>query len=272
MASKLIRDDMLDSERVHNCSVEARWLFVTILLLADDVGLIELNPFKLGRRSGFDPKTLKSALEELASQDLIRPYEAAAKRYCFVPKYRQRLRLKRAKCPMPPAALMADDLDASNKIKGLAERVLTGAAHIAAGSRAQPPEPEPEPEPKKKRHTSIGKQSTYPPAPTQSIVDTYHEVLPDLPAVRLMPDKRKASIAKFWRFVFESKKSDDTPRATNAEEALAWIRVYFERASLNDFLMGRGKRSGEHAGWKCDLDFLLSDRGKAHVIEKTESE
>jgi hypothetical protein len=35
------------------------------------------------------------------------------------------------------------------------------------------------------------------------------------------------------------------------------------------WLTGRGPRSGDHANWQCDLDFLLTDKGMKHVIEKT---
>lgn len=37
----------------------------------------------------------------------------------------------------------------------------------------------------------------------------------------------------------------------------------------NDFLMGRGHKAPGHESWACDLDFLLTDKGKRHVIEKT---
>jgi hypothetical protein len=30
-------------------------------------------------------------------------------------------------------------------------------------------------------------------------------------------------------------------------------------------------RSGAHANWRCDIDFLLTDKGMRHVIEKTEA-
>jgi hypothetical protein len=33
--------------------------------------------------------------------------------------------------------------------------------------------------------------------------------------------------------------------------------------------MGRTQRHGEHANWRCDIDFLLTERGMKHVIEKT---
>lgn len=108
-----------------------------------------------------------------------------------------------------------------------------------------------------------------PTCPTQKIVDLYHEVLPNLPTVRLMPDKRKRVMLAFWRFALTEKKSDGTPRATNAQEAVDWTRQFFERAKDNDFLMGKTKKDGVHAGWECDLDFLLSEKGRVQVIEKT---
>jgi hypothetical protein len=100
-----------------------------------------------------------------------------------------------------------------------------------------------------------------PPCPHDDIVAIYHEVLPELPGVKLMGKPRKAALQRTWQWVLTSKKSDHTPRATNADEALGWFREYFDRARDNDFLMGRTPRTGEHANWKCDLDFLLTDKG-----------
>lgn len=103
----------------------------------------------------------------------------------------------------------------------------------------------------------------------QAMVDLYHEVLPELPAVRLMSEARKKALSKFWRWVLTSAKPDGARRATTADEALAWLREYFDRARDNDFLMGRTGRVGDHANWQCDLDFLLTEKGMKHVIEKT---
>lgn len=85
-----------------------------------------------------------------------------------------------------------------------------------------------------------------------------------------MDDDRKKAMRKFWSWVLTSNKSDGTRRATDADEALGWIGEYFDRASQNDFLMGRTERSGEHKNWRCDLDFLLTSRGMKQVIEKTQ--
>lgn len=114
-----------------------------------------------------------------------------------------------------------------------------------------------------------GDDPKLPACPVEAIVELYHQQLPELPRVRLLNDKRKRALRKVWRWVLTSKKTDGMPRATTAEEACAWLRGYFHRATKNDFLMGRGHRSAEHAGWQCDLDFLLTDNGMKHVIEKT---
>jgi len=102
-------------------------------------------------------------------------------------------------------------------------------------------------------------------------VDAYHLALPELPSVRLMTTKRQTAMRKLWGWVLSSRKSDGRRRAENREEALAWIAGYFAHASNSDFLMGRAGRTPEHAGWQCDIDFLLSERGMKQVIEKTQA-
>lgn len=121
-----------------------------------------------------------------------------------------------------------------------------------------------------KKNTEEGEKPGLPACPVQKVVDLYHEVLPELPKVRLLNDARRRAVQKLWKWVLTSKKTDKTPRATNAQEALGWIQQYFTIARGNDFLMGRTVRTGEHANWQCDLDFLLTDRGMKHVIEKTQ--
>jgi hypothetical protein len=87
--------------------------------------------------------------------------------------------------------------------------------------------------------------------------------------VVLMPDKRKKALAKTWAWVLTSTRPGGERRATTAEEGVEWFRSYFTRARDNDFLMGRGTKSPGHEGWECSLDFLLTDKGMGHVIEKT---
>lgn len=108
-----------------------------------------------------------------------------------------------------------------------------------------------------------------PDCPFESIVTQYHEKLPELPSVRLMSESRKKALRNFWRWVLTSKRTDGQPRASTADQALTWISAYFERASSNDFLMGRRQGSAGHENWRADFDFLLTERGLKHVIERT---
>lgn len=128
-------------------------------------------------------------------------------------------------------------------------------------------------EPLTTNHEPVDKESTsaakLPTCKASAVIDLYHEILPELPSVRLETADRKRAIRKLWQWVLTSRKSDGTRRAESAEDALQWVRGYFARARENDFLMGRIARVGDHANWRCDLDFLLTDKGMKHVIEKT---
>jgi hypothetical protein len=127
--------------------------------------------------------------------------------------------------------------------------------------------PEAETEKRKNKDTSAGKLPT---CPVQALVDLYHEILPELPQVRVMDAEREKAIGKFWGWVLTHPRPDGTARATNADEALDWTRQYFTRARDNDWLMGRTKRGAEHENWKCSIEYLLSTRGMKKVIEETE--
>ena len=109
-----------------------------------------------------------------------------------------------------------------------------------------------------------------PPCPATQLVELYHEVLPELPRCRVMPEDRRKAIKRRWSWVMTSKKPDGAKRAHTAADGMAWFRAYFERARSSDFLMGRQARAASHEGWQCDLDFLLGDKGLKSVIEKTE--
>lgn len=128
---------------------------------------------------------------------------------------------------------------------------------------------EQEQEQEQERKPSASSPAKLPTCPTQSLIDLYHEVLPEMPSVRLATKDRIRALGKAWTFALQSKRPDGSRRAETAEQALTWFREYFERARQNDFLMGRTPRTGEHANWRCDLDFLLTERGMKHVIEKT---
>jgi len=151
------------------------------------------------------------------------------------------------------------------------------AFHIKTDSKKQEidkPLPSPSIAPAKPG-TGTGTDNTFmspaklPTCPVASIVKAYHEILPDLPRVRVMDNGREKAIRERWKWVLTSKKPDGSPRAADSDQAAEWFKMYFERARDNDFLMGRTGRQGEHQNWRPDIDYLMTTKGLKQVIEKT---
>jgi hypothetical protein len=109
-----------------------------------------------------------------------------------------------------------------------------------------------------------------PPCPHEQIVSLYHQVLPELPGVRVLDDERRKAIRALWAFPLTQKRLDGSDRATGAAGALEWIREYFNQARHDDWLMGRVGRTGDHKNWRCTLEFLSTSKCIKRVLEQTE--
>lgn len=257
---------MLDSERVQTLPVDARWLYLTVLLSADDIGLFEVAPFKLARRSGLDQKSIPLLTQLLADVDLIRLYESIGKRFGFIPRFRQRMQIKRTKHPLPPMALMVDDVDAINKIKGLPTNPPLDNRGQPQVTDTQPSEPEPEPEEEIRTptvfvDTAIAAPTKYkrPACPSESLVELYHKHLPSLPAVEILSDGRKRSLSARWAQVCGESNFD---RAAGLE----WFRWYFAHVATSKFLMGQVKgKNGNY--FRCTFEFLMTPEKFVRVVE-----
>jgi hypothetical protein len=137
-----------------------------------------------------------------------------------------------------------------------------------ASSASPPAGVHPTPGPASHAAKAKAKATGVPPCPYEAIVALYHEVLPELPGVRLIDDKRQKAMRRVWAWCFTSTLETGQYRATNAQEALAWFRLFFDRVRTSDWLMGRTRRSAGHEGWECSLDYLMSPAGHKHVIER----
>ena len=149
MPSRVIREDILDSQRYWSVGIEARQLFFHLMLLADDFGLVSLAPIFVRRRCFDDaptPAKIDKLIEQMHDADLLRIYTvgdgAMPARYGFIPRFGQRMRQMKARHPKPPEALYADDADALklfNQHKDLFEKTSATRAQSADKS---PPEVE----------------------------------------------------------------------------------------------------------------------------------
>jgi len=92
-----------------------------------------------------------------------------------------------------------------------------------------------------------------PPCPHLEIVDLFHEVLPELPEVRIWEGTRRNKLAARW-------KSD------TARQNVEWWREFFLTVRKSEWLMG--KISGrDGTPFKCTLEWLVSPDNFAKVIE-----
>jgi hypothetical protein len=267
MPSRILREGILSSDRVNALSTAAEVFYRRLMSVVDDYGRFDGRPGMLRvscyplRVDAVREADLSRWIAECVKAGLLVLYAVDGKPYLEMQDFRQQARAK-SKYPPPSEGQLLNICDADKQqMQGdclaIATQVKTPVHLFGVGGVSEDVKP------------TASSADKLPPCPYEDIVAIYHEVLPELPRVRLMPDKRKKALQSMWRFVLTKPKSDGSPRATNNGEALAWIRGYFERARDNDFLMGRTPRAGEHANWQCDLDFLLTDKGKAHVIEKT---
>ena len=271
---RTIKPEFFTSEDIVALSPLARLLYIATWCEADKEGRLAWKPgtFKL-RYLPADNCDINALCAELVSSGLVVLYGDGL---AYIPSFGKHQHINpresASSLPEPDAsARVGTRRDASARVnsgidaqggregKGREEEVS-----VEAKASTSSAEPTVRPE-KPDRTPSV-------PCPYEAIVGLYHAALPNLPRCRLMPAGRQKAMRKVWGWVLSSTKSDGTRRATNAEEALAWLGSYFARAAENDFLTGRSPRGPGHEGWSADLDFLLTDKGMKHVVELTKEE
>ena len=107
MPDRIVRDELLTSERYWSVSIQAQQLYIHLLLVVDDAARFSGKNFTL-RASCFpgraiDADELERMLTELVDADLIRVYLSTGDRYIFIPRFRNRKRyFSSSKFPPPP--------------------------------------------------------------------------------------------------------------------------------------------------------------------------
>jgi hypothetical protein len=110
MSDRVIRDEILTSERYWSVSIEAQRLFIHLLLVIDDSARFSGKAYTIalacfpGHQVTADK--VERLLAELVDQDLIRMYQADDTRFLYVPRFRQRQRYVNSKFPAPPPEIM----------------------------------------------------------------------------------------------------------------------------------------------------------------------
>lgn len=122
----------------------------------------------------------------------------------------------------------------------------SAAAQIDLIQDEQPVPPAPQKQTKLKK--------AIPPVPHQEILDAYHEILPELPQVKLFSDDRKAALRARW---IQHKKFQN----------VQWWRDLFEYVRTCDFLMGRKQPSQGHKVFMASFDFICQPKSFRKLVE-----
>lgn len=85
--------------------------------------------------------------------------------------------------------------------------------------------------------------------PHEQIISAYHEILPEMPQVKVLTEKRKSSLKARWR---EDEKRQD----------LEFWNRFFNYVRTSDFLMGKTP-----SGWQADFEWLVNSSNFVKVIE-----
>ena len=97
----------------------------------------------------------------------------------------------------------------------------------------------------KKEKNNIYRQNQ---VPYQAIVDLFNEILPELPSVKLVTDKRKKHLNARWH------SSDKT-------SILTWWERFFKYIRKSDFLMGR------NTDFRASFDWIINSTNFVKIIE-----
>lgn len=115
MSDRVVRDELLTSERYWSVSIEAQRLFVHLILVVDDSARFSGKPFTIAASCfpghQVTGEKVERLLCELVDRDLIRMYQIDDERFIYLPRFRQRQRYVNSKYPEPPLEI----IDLNNK-------------------------------------------------------------------------------------------------------------------------------------------------------------
>ncbi len=100
----------------------------------------------------------------------------------------------------------------------------------------------------------VAEASSTTPCPHLKIIELYHRVLPELPAVVEWTEARKKMLAQRWR---EKKERQN----------LEWWERYFYRVKASDFLTGKVENRKGSSPFLADLEWLIRPSNLPKVIE-----
>ena len=106
-------------------------------------------------------------------------------------------------------------------------------------------------------------KSTVPPCPHQQILALYHELLPELPRMKVWDGARQQGLTARWRERWKA-----GHYATQADGLAYWRRMFEYIGKKCDWLMGRSENYGGRKPFQASLDWIVKPQNFAKIIER----
>lgn len=259
---RTIKPEFWTDEELSELPAETHMLAAALLNYADDEGYFNANP-KLVKAACCplreDSVSTHEGLQQLANIGYIKLGTAPdGKRYGLIVGFTRHQKVNRPTpskinklCIVwdgedtPHGSLTEDSLPERNREQGREVNTPDGVFVAGAADDGQTP------------CTGDGvnpKNSNPPPAcPHQDIVDLYHEILPELPRVKVWDEQRQGFLRSRWR--------EDAKR-----QNLDWWRRFFTAVRTSPWLMGQVP-GREGRVFVCTLEWLIRPTNFRKVIE-----
>ncbi|HWG34689.1 MAG TPA: hypothetical protein VN650_11000 [Gemmatimonadaceae bacterium] len=141
MADRLVRDELLDSDRYWALPSDThRMLFVHFLLSADDLGNAQATTGTFRRRllqrdKPVTEQECAQLIADLCTADIVRKFEYDGKRFIHIPRFRQRLRSYKRVHPRPPPEI--EDKEINKLLSNLSDICPTLDTHTTDTSQSR---------------------------------------------------------------------------------------------------------------------------------------
>jgi hypothetical protein len=254
--SRNIKPGFFKNETLAECSPLARLLFAGLWCLADREGLLEDRPKRIrAELLPYDDGSVDDLLTELHDAGFILRYAAAGGRFIQVVNFGKH---QNPHCKEQASTIPAPDMHGASTVQAPymngscpADSLFFDSLNPCSDANASVDTGKPDAD-----HLAC---------PAEKIVELYHQHMPANPRIKVLNDKRRATIRQRWR---EAALLDTKPFGYATQESgLDGWGQFFRVCADSDFLTGKVPPLPGRLPFVADLDFLLSPSGFVKCLE-----
>lgn len=258
---RTVKPEFWSDEKLTECSLSARLMFIGMLNFSDDNGNQPYSAKRL-KMQIFPADSIETQplLDELIAHGVVIEYEVNSEKFLHIKGFSKHQVVNRpSKTKIPKPGFM----DQSQNTHG----VLTDGRE-GKGKDVIPDSPT-------SQETSLPDSENPSPIPSipfcpiDTLIGLYSENLPTLPTVRkslFAAGKNGEAMRQRWKWVMSSKHEKGSRAgerlATTAGEGIDWFRRFFGYVAESDFLTGKSGKWG-----KCDLGWLMTASNFEKILQ-----